>query len=101
MMDRRSRGRSHELLVRERRASLGSRSVAQIWSAKGREEGVARDEAASLATLPMISASSRGFDHIGQWLVGRSIQVTLRSSGMPARNAHRAARWRRSGIAPR
>ena len=32
----------------------------------------------------MISASSFGFDHIGQWLVGRSIQVALRSSGMPA-----------------
>ena len=40
------------------------------------------------ATSPMISASSFGFDHIGQWLVGRSIQVVFRSSGMPARNAH-------------
>jgi hypothetical protein len=29
-------------------------------------------------------ASSVGRDHIGQWLVGRSIQVTFRSSGMPA-----------------
>lgn len=35
----------------------------------------------------MIAAVSAGRDHIGQWLVGRSIQVTLRSSGMPARNA--------------
>ena len=34
----------------------------------------------------MIAASSGGRDHIGQWLVGRSIQVALRSSGMPASN---------------
>ena len=27
-------------------------------------------------------------DHIGQWLVGRSIQVVFRSSGSPARKAH-------------
>ena len=32
----------------------------------------------------MISAISLGFDHIGQWLVGRSIQVAFRSSRMPA-----------------
>lgn len=36
------------------------------------------------ATSPMTRASSRGRDHIGQWLVGRSIQVTLRSSATPA-----------------
>lgn len=40
------------------------------------------------ATSAMIAASSRGRDHMGQWLVGRSIQVTLRSSGTPARNDH-------------
>ena len=37
---------------------------------------------------PMIAASSRGRDHIGQWLVGRSIQVTSRNSARPRRNAH-------------
>ena len=42
---------------------------------------------AFVATSPMILARSAGLDHIGQWLVGRSIQVMLRSSGMPARNA--------------
>ncbi len=42
---------------------------------------------AFFATSPMISASSCGRDHIGQWLVGRSIQVTLRSSGRPASHA--------------
>ena len=42
---------------------------------------------AVVATSPMIFASSAGFDHIGQWLVGRSTQLTFRSSGMPARNA--------------
>ena len=42
----------------------------------------------ALAISPMIAAISRGRDHIGQWLVGRSTHVTLRSSGMPARNAH-------------
>ena len=31
----------------------------------------------------MITASSWGRDHIGQWLVGRSTQVTLRSSARP------------------
>ena len=36
------------------------------------------------ATSPMIAAISAGLDHIGQWLVGRSIQVLLRSSGSPA-----------------
>ena len=33
------------------------------------------------ATSPMIRASSSGRDHIGQWLVGRSTQARLRSSG--------------------
>ena len=42
---------------------------------------------AFVATSPMIAASSAGRDHIGQWLVGRSIQVTSWSSGSPARNA--------------
>src|SRR3954469_25115729 len=41
----------------------------------------------ALATSPMIAASSLGRDHIGQWLVGRSIHVVLRSSGIPARKA--------------
>ena len=46
------------------------------------------------AAMPeMIAASSAGRDHIGQWLVGRSTQVGLRSSGMPARKLH-------SGCAP-
>ena len=36
----------------------------------------------------MIAASSVGRDHIGQWLVGRSIQVMSWSSGIPARNDH-------------
>ena len=40
------------------------------------------------ATSPMIAASSCGRDHIGQWLVGRSIQVTSRSSVEAARETH-------------
>ena len=43
---------------------------------------------AFVAIAPMNSAISAGRDHIGQWLVGRSIQVRSWSSGMPARNAH-------------
>ena len=35
----------------------------------------------------MIAASSRGRDHIGQWLVGRSTQVRLRSSARPPSHA--------------
>ena len=46
-----------------------------------------RASPARVATSPMIRAMSAGFDHIGQWLVGRSTQVTLRSSPSPARNA--------------
>jgi hypothetical protein len=42
---------------------------------------------APFATSPMIAASSCGRDHIGQWLVGRSTQVTLRSSVSPASQA--------------
>jgi hypothetical protein len=41
----------------------------------------------AFAKSPMISASSRGRDHIGQWLVGRSTQVTLRTSFRPASHA--------------
>ena len=41
----------------------------------------------SVAIRPMISASSAGRDHIGQWLVGRSIQVRSRSSSRPASHA--------------
>src|SRR5918999_2403574 len=44
--------------------------------------------ACALATSPIIRASSRGRDHIGQWLVGRSTQLRLRSSGIPARKDH-------------
>jgi hypothetical protein len=43
--------------------------------------------AAPLATSPMIAASSCGRDHIGQWLVGRSTQVTSRSSAKPPSHA--------------
>src|SRR5207249_8207442 len=39
------------------------------------------------ATSPMITASSVGRDHIGQWLVGRSTYVTLRSSFRPPSQA--------------
>jgi hypothetical protein len=35
----------------------------------------------------MIAASSFGFDHIGQWLVGRSTHVTSRSSAKPPSHA--------------
>ena len=43
------------------------------------------DDHAPRATSPMIPAVSCGRDHMGQWLVGRSIHVMLRSSGRPAR----------------
>ena len=46
-----------------------------------------QSDEAPLATSPMISASSCGRDHMGQWLVGRSTQVTSRSSPRPAMNA--------------
>jgi hypothetical protein len=46
--------------------------------------GLELSSPAFLATLPMILAISSGFDHIGQWLVGRSTQVAFRSSRMPA-----------------
>ena len=73
--------------VRSAQASM-RRSVAQMWCANGVAEERGRHRApAFVATSPMILARSSGRDHIGQWLVGRSIQVMLRSSGMPARNA--------------
>ena len=46
-----------------------------------------RHRLVALATSPMITASSFGRDHIGQWLVGRSTQVTSRSSARPASHA--------------
>ena len=45
-----------------------------------RQVGFVAPPDAPCATSPMIAASSCGRDHIGQWLVGRSTQVTLRSS---------------------
>ena len=74
--------------VRAAQASM-RRSVAQTWWASASSSSVAviRPLPARVATSPMIRAVSAGRDHIGQWLVGRSIQVTLRSSPSPARNA--------------
>src|SRR4029453_2948040 len=45
--------------------------------------GAARQPPDVRATSSMIAASSCGRDHIGQWLVGRSTHVTLRSSANP------------------
>ena len=62
-----------------------------VARADRRRTGVARAPSqpadAPRATSPMTAASSCGRDHIGQWLVGRSTQVRLRSSANPPSHA--------------
>jgi len=65
------------------------RSVAvQAAPSQAGAEGGSVQEPARRATSATIAASSAGFDHIGQWLVGRSTHDRSSSSGMPARNDH-------------
>ena len=60
----------------------------RIVEERGHRDAPACAVPAFVATSPMIAATSAGRDHIGQWLVGRSIQVMSWSSGIPARNDH-------------
>src|SRR5438477_781370 len=62
-----------------------SRRLSHGWLA--RREVTSPPSDARSATSPMITASSVGRDHIGQWLVGRSTYVTLRSSFSPPSQA--------------
>jgi hypothetical protein len=62
------------------RSGASPRRMALSWPARQ-----ARD--APRAMSPMMAASSCGRDHIGQWLVGRSTQVTSRSSARPPSHA--------------
>ena len=77
-----------ELLVGEPGAGVQQPLVRpEVMGERGVEHRGHRFPPALVATSPMMAASSVGFDHIGQWLVGRSTQVMSWRSAIPPRNA--------------